>query len=112
MGKLKKITILLFTFVMLIGMTNTCFADNMQQKKKVEVQRKQLQSKIRILKKQEWQVSNRLSKNQQKLEKNQRALKASQEQYKQKQKNITNLQGELNSYLKQYNVRQKRQLKD
>lgn len=108
MGKLKKITILLFTFVMLIGMTNTSYADNLQQKKKVEVQRKQLQSKIRILKKQEWQVSNRLSKNQQKLEKNQRALKASQEQYIQKQKNITNLQGELNSYLKQYNVRQKK----
>ena len=92
---------------MIIVVTNSCYADNVQQKKQVEVQRKQLQSKINILKKQEWQVSSKLSKNQQKLEKNEQALRISQNRYENKQRNIKNLQAELDSYLKQYNIRQK-----
>ncbi len=108
MSQLKRLITLLFIFVvMIIVVTNSCYADNVQQKKQVEVQRKQLQSKINILKKQEWQVSSKLSKNQQKLEKNEQALRISQNRYENKQRNIKNLQAELDSYLKQYNIRQK-----
>ncbi len=108
MLKLKRLTAILFIFVITAVMANNCYADNLQQKKQVEVQRKQIRNKINILKKQEWQVSNKLSKNQQKLERNEKALKVSQEQYVKKQKNIKNLQNELDTYLKQYNIRQRK----
>lgn len=108
MSLIKPVAVSLFLiFVMSFGVAAPCFADNTQQAQRVEKERLQLRKKINSLSKLEKQESNKLSKNQQKLEKNQRALKNSQAQYQNKQKNIEQLQKELDSYLVQYNKRQR-----
>lgn len=76
------------------------------QIKKVEQKRQVIKQKINSLIKLERQETNKLSRNQQKLEKNQIALQKSKKQFAQKQENITNLQKELDTCLKQYNSRQ------
>ena len=86
---------------------NCAFADT-QESRKIEQKRTQLRQKISSLSKLERQESNKLTKNQKKLEKNKLALKKSKAQFEDKQKNISKLQKELDSYLGEYNSRQRK----
>ena len=81
--------------------------NNVSNINKVEQKRKQIRNKINQLKKLERQENNKLTRNQQKLEKNQKTIKDSQAKLKKKQSNIVQLQNELDSYIAQYNKRQK-----
>ncbi len=90
----------------MLGMCSIAYANETQQIKKVEQQRKAIKLKINSLKRLERQEVNRLSRNQQKLEKNQQTLKQSKNRYTKKQQNINALQKELDSYLVKYNKRQ------
>ena len=101
---IKKIIAILF--VLTLSMYSIAYANETQQIKKVEQQRKAIKLKINSLKRLEKQEVNRLSKNQQKLEKNQQTLKQSKKKYTKKQQNINALQKELDSYLVKYNKRQ------
>lgn len=102
MFSIKRVLVLIFAcFVISSNVTMLSYADS-ETAKKEEIRREI--NRINLLQKQE---SNKLTKNQQKLEKNQKELERSQEQYAKKQKNIKELQKDLNSYLVQYNKRQK-----
>ena len=102
MFSIKRVVVCLFAlFVMFLNMPNISYADNAQQ------QREEIRNQINKLNRLERQESNKLTRNQQKLEKNQKALQRSENQYNQKQKNIKQLQKDLDSYLGQYNKRQK-----
>lgn len=107
LNKFKSVVFILFASVILLNVTDVCFATTDSEVLKVEQKRLKIQQKIKNLSKLEKQESNKLSRNQQKLERNQVKLKNSQAQFKKKQKNITQLQKELDSYLSQYNQRQK-----
>lgn len=82
-------------------------ASNAQKVKQVERKRQVLRQKINSLSRLERKESNRLSRNQQKLENNQKALQQSKNQYSKKQNNISRLQKELDTYLVQFNARNK-----
>ncbi len=92
--------------MMIFGICTSAYANEVQQRQKVERQRHAIQLKIKSLKTMERRAVNNLSRNQQKLEKNQDALKKSRTQYSKKQDTINSLQKELNSYLSKYNKRQ------
>ena len=104
----KRIIFCIIFFVFLFNITGyTCYADtNVQKVKKVEQKRLFIRKKINELTKLERRTTNTLSKNQQKLEKNKAKLEKTQLQYNRKQANISYLEKELNSSLKQYNRRQ------
>ncbi len=102
MFSIKKVVVYLFLiFVMFVNVTATYAADETLQKKE------EIRKEINKLSRLERQESNKLTRNQQKLDKNQRALERSQNQYAQKQKDIRELQRDLDSYLVQYNKRQR-----
>ncbi|MBQ4123174.1 peptidoglycan DD-metalloendopeptidase family protein [bacterium] len=82
-------------------------ANSSTDAKKVEQERRAIRQKIDSLAKLERKESNKLSRNQQKLEKNQIALQKSKNQYTKKQESISKLQKELDSYLGEYNKRNK-----
>ncbi len=102
----KKIIASLIIISFLTGIGDYAFANNVQQRKKVEQKRVALKEKIKSLSLMERQETSKLSKNQQKLEVNQRALRNSKAKYAAKQEDIVTLQKELNSYIEQYNKRQ------
>lgn len=102
MFSIKRVLVSIFAFfVIFANVTMLSYAES-DSAKKEEIRREI--DRINVLQRQE---SNKLTKNQQKLEKNQKELERSQEQYAKKQKNIKELQKDLNSYLVQYNKRQK-----
>ena len=101
---LKRVIVVLCLAIFLLNTIGlSCYANNTNTEK----QREQLQQKINTLSRLERKETNKLSKNQQKLEKNQKALQRSKDIYDKKQANITNLQKELNSYIYEYNRRNK-----
>lgn len=99
----RVIVVLCLAIFLLNSIGINCYADTANAEK----QREQLQQKINTLSRLERKETNKLSKNQQKLEKNQKALQHSKDIYEKKQTNITNLQRELNSYIHEYNKRNK-----
>ncbi len=102
----KRVITFFLSFLFLIfNLGLTCYANNSQQVKKVEQKRLLIRQKINSLKNLERKETNKLSRNQQKLERNQRALQNSKDQYSRKQSNIIQLQKELDSYLYEYNKR-------
>ena len=107
MLNIKRMIAGIFIFAMIFVMADFSYADNSNQAQKVEQKRLQIRNKINSLRKLERQETNKLTRNQQKLEKNQKTIKTSQEKLKSKQTNIVKLQKELDTYLKEYNVRQK-----
>ncbi len=109
MLSLRKVVVsLFFVFVIFFSMTMPVFSEtNSTQDSKVEEKREQIRKKIDNLERMERQENNKLNKNQQKLEKNQAALNKSQAQFNEKHRNIKTLQKELDTYLYQYNKRQK-----
>lgn len=108
-GKLRSFIAIFVILATFLSVTNYAYATStVQQAKKVEQKRQQIRQKINSLSRLERQESNKLTKNQKQLERNQQALKKSQEQYTRKQKNISDLQKNLDSYLAQYNSRQRK----
>lgn len=108
-GKLRSYVAIFVILATLSCVTDFAYASSAtQQAQKVEQKRQQLRKKINSLSKLERQESNKLTKNQKQLERNQLALKKSQQQYEAKQKNISSLQKDLDSYLNQYNARQRK----
>lgn len=108
-GKLRSFIAIFIILATFSSVTDYAYATSTaQQAKKVEQKRQQIRQKINSLSRLERQESNKLTKNQRQLERNQQALKKSQEQYSRKQKNISNLQKDLDSYLAQYNSRQRK----
>ncbi len=102
----KIISIFVIAGMFLLAADFSYAQNTTSQIKKVEQKRQVIKQKINSLIKLERQETNKLSRNQQKLEKNQIALQKSKKQFAQKQENITNLQKELDTCLKQYNSRQ------
>lgn len=98
----KRVLVCIFLmFAMSFNVASVYSAETSQQ------QRAEIRRQINKLDRLQRQESNKLTRNQQKLEKNQKALERSETQYNQKQKNIKQLQKDLDSYLGQYNKRQK-----
>ncbi len=104
----KKFVAIIITGIFLFYTGSYAYAiDERQQVKKVEQKRLQLKQKIKQLTRLEIQVSDKLSKNQQKLENNKKSLEKSKVQYSKKQANIDSLTKELNIKMAKYNKRQK-----
>ena len=104
----RAFVIIISTLILCICTGSVLYAEsNTQTEKQVEQKRLALKQKIISLTKLERRETNKLSRNQQKLENNQRELQISKDQYTKKQTNIVKLQKELDSYLEQYNKRNK-----
>ena len=108
MSFMRVIAVFLCSLVLCLNIVQFSYAANSSQDvRQVERKRAVLRQKINSLSRLEKKESNKLSRNQQKLENNQRALQKSKSQFSKKQTNISNLQKELDSYLNQYNSRNK-----
>ncbi len=107
--KSRRVKVFILCIIFLFTNIGGVFAatTNSQKVKNVEMQRKEIRQKINALSKLEINKTNELSRNQQKLEKNQKALQESKQEFNKKQSNIISLQRELDSYLAEYNQRNK-----